>query len=363
MKRILTILLLLALAALGIAAGSRAAWTALILILLVVLAEFLIHLRMRNRISLKIEVRSSGRSADAVMVFDNPCALPAAALRAALTVENTYTGQERKQQVRLALPARKNNEIRITAADEYCGKVRISLEKVRLEDLFGLIAVRVPVSESGNFTLLPELFDMTVNYDARESSSFDNELYSPYRRGQDRSEVFQIREYEPGDHLGSIHWKLSEKADKLMVKEASLPMDKSLILVMDKSSDDPVPLSVGEALAELTVSLGWSLIDSGITFRLIWNDPETDLLEEREIQFEEEFTEAIPSFLTGRIAPGVSAAELLVRLNDARKATHVLYLAAHEPEIDELAFPDALIFGLDASRPDYREQYAFLSLI
>ena len=363
MKRILTILLLGALAALGIAAGSRAAWTALILILLLVLLELIWHLRVRRRITLKIEVKSAGRSASASAVFENPCALPLPALRAALTVENTYTGQKRRQKLRLALPAGKTNEISLTAADEYCGKVRISIDSVRLEDLFGLIPVKVPVAESGYFTLLPELFDMTVSYDARESSSFDNELYSPYRRGQDRSEVFQIREYEPGDHLGSIHWKLSEKTDKLMVKEASLPMDKSLILVMDKSAGEPVPLSVGEALAELTVSLGWSLIDAGITYRLIWNDPETDLLEEREIQFEEEFTEAIPSFLTGRIAPGASASDLLVRLNEARKATHVLYLAAQEPEIDDLAFPDALICTLDASRPDYREQYAFLSLI
>ena len=39
------------------------------------------------------------------------------------------------------------------------------------------------------------------------------------RRGQDVSEIFDIRDYQDGDNLRAIHWKLSGKQDKLLVRE------------------------------------------------------------------------------------------------------------------------------------------------
>ena len=41
-------------------------------------------------------------------------------------------------------------------------------------------------------------------------------------RGYDPSELFDVREFQNGDRLQSVHWKLSARTDELMVKELSL---------------------------------------------------------------------------------------------------------------------------------------------
>ena len=56
------------------------------------------------------------------------------------------------------------------------------------------------------------------------------------RPGDDPSEPFGLREYQADDRL-SIHWKLSEKTDALMVRQLGLPVDDTLLLVLDNSKE------------------------------------------------------------------------------------------------------------------------------
>ena len=53
------------------------------------------------------------------------------------------------------------------------------------------------------------------------------------RKGNDPSEIFDLREYAPGYDVRSIHWKLSGKLDKLVVKEASDPSHYQVVLMPD----------------------------------------------------------------------------------------------------------------------------------
>lgn len=41
------------------------------------------------------------------------------------------------------------------------------------------------------------------------------------KKGYDATEVFELREYQPGDSIRTIHWKLSEKFDTVLVREPS----------------------------------------------------------------------------------------------------------------------------------------------
>ena len=57
-------------------------------------------------------------------------------------------------------------------------------------------------------------------------TSADSDRFSTYKKGDDPSEIFDIREYADGDKIQRIHWKLSSKTGDLMVKEGSLPLMK-----------------------------------------------------------------------------------------------------------------------------------------
>ena len=52
-------------------------------------------------------------------------------------------------------------------------------------------------------------------------------------RGADRTELTEIKEYQIGDGLRDIHWKLSSKTSELMVKDYALPIHDRDYIVID----------------------------------------------------------------------------------------------------------------------------------
>ena len=63
----------------------------------------------------------------------------------------------------------------------------------------------------------------------------DSENYAPDRTGYDLAEVYALREYAPGDSLRQMHWKLSSKLDKLVVREPSLPVRRSVLVFWERT--------------------------------------------------------------------------------------------------------------------------------
>ena len=57
------------------------------------------------------------------------------------------------------------------------------------------------------------------------------------RKGNDLSEIYDIREYVPGDDIRSIHWKLSSKTENLILREASDPSHYNVVLLPDFGQD------------------------------------------------------------------------------------------------------------------------------
>lgn len=70
-----------------------------------------------------------------------------------------------------------------------------------------------------------------------EVQSPDSDTSSPDRRGSDLTEPFRLREYAPGDSLRQIHWKLSSKLDRLVIREPGMPAARTLLVFWDRSGD------------------------------------------------------------------------------------------------------------------------------
>ncbi|MFR6376131.1 MAG: DUF58 domain-containing protein [Oscillospiraceae bacterium] len=49
--------------------------------------------------------------------------------------------------------------------------------------------------------------------------------------------MFQIRDYVPGDSQRQIHWKLSHKYGKLIVKDPSLPITRSAAVFWERTEE------------------------------------------------------------------------------------------------------------------------------
>ena len=279
----------------------------------------------------------------------NDSILPIIYRRLLVLVENTYTGEVQKKHIRVHALAKSESEIRIGIALAHCGKIRCTVRG----------GVGKKKEAFCNFTILPELFSTRVEYNLHESDIYDCETYSPHRKGQDYSEIFQVREYVPGDNIKHIHWKLSGRSDDLMVKDASFPLDRSMMVIMDKGmSEGSCTPEQSEALASLTVSVCRSLSDEGMDYQLVWNDPAAEQCMSKAVQFESDLAEAIPHFLTGPVSnTDKSCAELYLQTVGNINSTHVIYISCGVQGKTLGVLADCNVTDLDARVKDYRSEY------
>ena len=115
-----------------------------------------------------------------------------------------------------------------------CEMVTIECMKAGITDYLGLFYFPKKINKTSTVLVMPNLpqVDLTdkMSYVLNEEEGM---IYSQERPGDDATEVFAIREYVPGDKIRKIHWKLTTKSDKLMVKDFSLPIKEKDTVIID----------------------------------------------------------------------------------------------------------------------------------
>lgn len=147
----------------------------------------------------------------------------------------------------------KKSEYEIPVSKEQCGEIIVRCREAYVYDFLGLF--KVPITTFGEMTtvIYPQKVQMHVEMSKdiygrpREEGQIQN------RRGNDPSEMFDIREYVPGDDIRAVHWKLSSKTDTLILREASDPSHYNLVVLIDlglEQENEPVPsASLNAAIA------------------------------------------------------------------------------------------------------------------
>lgn len=98
------------------------------------------------------------------------------------------------------------------------------------------------------------------------------------RRSSDPSEIFDIRDYVPGDDIRTVHWKLSAKTGSLIVRQASDPSLYDAALLPDlglrqQGETRPTAEELVRAVS-VTVALGEGLLLQGTAFCMVIPTPQ-----------------------------------------------------------------------------------------
>ena len=123
--------------------------------------------------------------------------------------------------------------------------------------------------------IAPNIFPMETQIAYGESTNMDSDEYSMKKAGYDPSETFAIREYQPGDRIRQIHWKLTEKFDNLMVRDYGLPIQNTILLLLETgyAQDKPDPDCM-DALAEALLSVSQELASQQVVHSIGWQNHE-----------------------------------------------------------------------------------------
>lgn len=277
----------------------------LLIIVPVMMFLFLICLRVhisvsvdsKNPMAEKDALDRPARAAITLSVENGNKILPVTKGIAKVYYENTFSGEKGKMRVTFSVDARKKRDRRIVVVMEHCGNVAIKVKKVRIYDYLNIFAWRVGKNfATQNILILPPHREMYLDKDRwYKETSEDSDRFSLYKKGDDPSEIFAIRDYADGDKIQRIHWKLSSKTGNLMVKEGSLPLTKVVNVFIDLCVQEGQGKKAKEEkyknmdlLIQGVYSLSMFLIEQAIPQKYIWYDNKNEVVQERMVEQEEE---------------------------------------------------------------------------
>lgn len=157
---------------------------------------------------------------------------PANHVAATLVCENVVFGSCEEKCVHLSIGGKSTNSYEIPVHSRFCGRIDLTEVSCRVYDWFDVTYRKVPAARQGCGYAYPPENDQVLEFSKEDSKAGDEMTYK-HKVGYDVSEILQIREYQKGDSIKSIHWKLSAKEGKTMVKELDCPNDNSILLLFD----------------------------------------------------------------------------------------------------------------------------------
>lgn len=229
-----------------------------------------------------------GETAYFTIQIKNPTLFVSLDTKLIVNVENTLMETIGQQVFSVPVHAGKGYTLTLPVVATYPGLLKISVSRVYIKDLMGFFQLKKNVEQTAELSILPRaVTDIAYEKTALEQGMLESEESS--KRGNDFSDVQEVREYIPGDKLMSIHWKLSAKRDILMVKDRVSMSDHQLVIVPELFIDQPVNLA---AILTMTYSVILELIQEQTTVRLLYWSTNRYEYEDVRIDYKEELDAA-----------------------------------------------------------------------
>lgn len=317
------LLLIALLAALCFVTAAPWPLAALCFCLALPLSSFGLNFVLRDKLHLVLTLPTSTEKNAAVSVtaeLRSEGRFPVLRAFVPVQIRNDLTGEIQRVELMFSVGAKSSQTTAFLMGSAYCGRISLQADTVWLMDYFGFLPVKARLKASAKTTVLPNTFPSEIQLSSSSSESDDG---TENRRGPDRSEVFQLREYRAGDDVRQIHWKLSSKLDELIWKEPAMPESRSLLVIWDKRHS--AAPKVMDAMAEAVSSVCQGIVNEGISFELCWTEEE---LHTQRIESEEELLRAIPALVK-------SAGSAECPLPDVEDYGMVLYFGTQLPESTE----------------------------
>ena len=268
---------------------ENATFLLLMYIEIVLLLVSLIYLQVckhliKGKIEVPISISESGKNNLTKITVNNKSRLIVVRMKVCVIVEDTLSRYKKKYWMKL--PACTHGEMVFIKSIVFpgTGNYEVTLKKLRIYDMTGLLYGNVKVNQTESVQIMPEMYDVSVRMTLATKNFYgEADVYDENSPGHDQSELFQVREYQKGDRLQNIHWKLTAKQGEIMVKENSLPKSCPVILFLNYHTGQRSKKNRdGIAFMEAAASISFSMMAVGCPHYVVWFDKdETDIVRVR----------------------------------------------------------------------------------
>ncbi len=246
-------------------------------------------------------------------------------IRIRVKVENVLMQTMEQSNYRFTPEQKRKNEepksIQITTGE--CGRYLMTLVDARCYDYLKLFSLRVKKDvKVREVTVIPEIEENQSRMELGDRMDPDAQRYAEGKPGDDYTELFDLREYQPGDRVSRIHWKLYGRRGEIIVREGSYPIDSRFIIAVDLK---PAYANhkAAEELFGAAFSLSQELVAENLPHEMLWWDARTDFAMEAKIDGEESYFHALYEAMGTRIPD--DRLHLITTLAEEKHAATLVY--------------------------------------
>lgn len=262
---------------------------------------------------------------DVYFGIENKSVIPIEELKINFKIYNYFYENREEYSIIVAALPKKSRSTKITLSGIYCGRMMVEAVSMKVFDMFGMFAFDKELSCLREVLIMPSKQEKFEKVDLSVLGVSDDEELQ-YRKGDDVSQISQIRDYVPGDRLQNVHWKLSAKSSELQVKEFSMPYSEDVVLLLEFYVNKEEP-EVFDELIETLYAFSMDLIRQGRKFAVMYHGSGSYQLERTEVFHEDDLMTMIHELYYAKPQKenGMTY-ELYKSLNSDLKGT-VLYLS------------------------------------
>lgn len=257
--------------------------------------------------------------------------LPVARGYVAVYSENSLTGEEEQAEIPFSISGHGETVQHIDIESRYCGRVRLFTETALVMDPLALKSSKRALKSEALLYVMPATTDITTDDESREALDMESFKYSQTRKGSDVSETYAIRDYQPGDSIKKIHWKLTYKTGDVMVRESSYPIYNSMLILIETgfSSKEDLRPEWMSTMTEAAISVAAALTAKSVTYEIGIFDNGEGKYRQKRIESEDDLWAASAMILGAKraVSPADAVTHFLENFS-GQPFAHMIYVTA-----------------------------------
>ncbi len=188
----------------------------------------------------------------------------------------------------ISVPPFSSVTVNFNSPIRFRGVYKSGIEKLVIYDLFKLFRMNKTMKCYEDFVVLPRKLVIDPIIDTGDG---DSETLSQNNFSLDKNAFASIREYRAEDSIKNVHWTMSAKHDKLMVKQMERSIGGSCVIIPDLNEYFPFDEDNYEAtdsIIEVMLALNLSLISMKQRCLNAWYSPADKQCEQFSVKNEED---------------------------------------------------------------------------
>ena len=341
-KVVVCVVMLLAFASLGFLVGNDQyqatliGWVPCVMLLcgIGLGAAYLAVLRHAITFEELMDVPECSRDSDITftMRFKNRSPLLATRMVTTFFICDMFGNVASENSTTLSLAPFEEYELPLTTRFEHIGTFTAGLKEITISDFLGLFTYTVKNRANQVVRVIPKVVDL-------DNIEFSNEAMDEAMKAArsvlaDSMDYAYVREYELGDPLKTIHWKLSARSSTYMTRLYEVYTNPSVVFIMDFYADwdEAVDLmTMFDAIVEATFSFsryaGRAGMDSEVHF--IDRHREMRKLSQADVEKVNEIVGDLPAMSNNPEHAGIAIDVLKKQIADPRGFNNIFVITAN----------------------------------